>query len=831
MPTLFQISAFVAFIINAALGLIIYWMNVHRRINQYFLIASMTLALWLGVLAYGSGILDVPILIFWIRFATIASCFMLPAFDLLRLAIMNQDNERGMPYGRMIPWVILIVPTLVALNMPAFIRSVDFGPGGFPRPAYGWPQMVYVIYFLGGLILLIGRFVRDFRQSTGIQRIELEFTVLAFAVAAIVGLSCGQIIPLLTGFDNATQLMPLSSVLLDVVVAYGIATQRIMNVGEVLRRSTAYVLLAVYMSILYMVVLSLTMVAFAELIADPSTFAHLLAALVVAFSMAPANGRLQRVAARLFINVEEMNVGRTVREAQEALSQIDTIDAMMERFCGVISAAAGTDRFLLMVSRDGAYEQVYPKTEQEDVPRIENDEDLIGLLWQSHGPLTTEALTRMRPTPQTLAAIRTLKWLNAHLAVGIHSKERLEGVMLLGARLSGRIYGPDEQDALQIICNQFAASFENSKLYTEVEDGKIYNDMLVDSLSSGVIAVTADGTISVFNREAQRITGMSAESALNQPIECIAEPLSSAFKGTLDTGLELIDKELAIVRGEDIVIPIRLSCSRFRGHQGNLLGTLGVFGDLTLMKKLEAQVRRSDRLSSIGTLAAGMAHEIKNPLVSISTFTQLLPERYQDEEFRDTFFNLIGKEVKRIDSIVARLLKFSRPVKPMLHKIHLHNVIEDSLKLISQQLRRDNVTLSCDFNAESDLINGDVDLLGQSLINFFLNAVESMNDGEDLKVSTMLIKSRWYAARYRDSEGRLQLSIEDTGCGIAPDEMPRVFDPFFSTKSSGTGLGLAVAHGILEDHSATVEVESVSGHGTVFHILFPLVRDDQETES
>ena len=308
-----------------------------------------------------------------------------------------------------------------------------------------------------------------------------------------------------------------------------------------------------------------------------------------------------------------------------------------------------------------------------------------------------------------------------------------------------------------------------------------------------------------------------------------AAPLVASFDETFRSGLEIMDRELVVERNDELHIPIRLSCSVFHNHTGALLGVLGVFSDLTLLKKLEDQVRRSDRLSSIGTLAAGMAHEIKNPLVSISTFTQLLPERYEDEDFRNTFSRLIGKEVQRIDSIVSRLLKFSRPAKPFLQAIRLHAALEDSMNLISQQLRRKDIRLEKNLDAVNDLINGDVDLLSQAFINFFLNAIEAMQEGGTLTVSTVEIRSKWYSSRHGGSGTRIRLSIADTGCGIPAKDLARIFDPFFTTKSSGTGLGLSVSHSIIDEHDATLEVETEEGKGTTFNLLFPVLSEKEDT--
>ena len=308
MDNLLQIAAFVAFCVNAGLGVLVFAMNPQRRTNRYFLLTSFTLAAWLATLVCGAGARTRPMVIFWIRWATVASCFPPFAFDLLRMSIVDPD---GRPKGRFSEagiWLVLLIPVLIAVNLPALLIDVELMPSGFARPVYGWPQMVYVFYFLSALGLLTWRFWRDLRRTHGVQQAELEYTVLAFAVAAVVGIALGQLVPSLTSFTDAPQLMPLSVLLLDVVVAYGIATQRIMSVGVILRRCTAYVLLTAYLAVLYFAVFLGAHRLGGLFGAADDTLAHVLAALAVAFSMAPAHGRMQEFASRLFINVQSMDV-------------------------------------------------------------------------------------------------------------------------------------------------------------------------------------------------------------------------------------------------------------------------------------------------------------------------------------------------------------------------------------------------------------------------------------------------------------------------------------------------------------------------------------------
>jgi two-component system sensor histidine kinase HydH len=266
------------------------------------------------------------------------------------------------------------------------------------------------------------------------------------------------------------------------------------------------------------------------------------------------------------------------------------------------------------------------------------------------------------------------------------------------------------------------------------------------------------------------------------------------------------------------------------GHDQKPMGALLVFTDMTELKTLEEQVRRSDQLSSVGTLAAGMAHEIKNPLVTIKTFTQLLPERYTDADFRNEFASLVADEVSRIDSIVNQLLSFSKPSKPHLVSMPLRATIEKTLKLIHEQLVQKNIKLETRFLADEDLVSGDADLLTQALVNLNLNAIEAIGSDGTITVGTTNVIHHLFNGH--DGSDRaaavpcIRLHISDSGKGIAQDLLKKIFDPFFTSKSEGTGMGLSVAHGIIQEHHGAIEVESVVGAGATFYIYIPLHKEE-----
>jgi signal transduction histidine kinase len=225
-------------------------------------------------------------------------------------------------------------------------------------------------------------------------------------------------------------------------------------------------------------------------------------------------------------------------------------------------------------------------------------------------------------------------------------------------------------------------------------------------------------------------------------------------------------------------------------------------------EQLLTQVRRGEQMKAIGTLAAGLAHEIKNPLSSIKTFTEHLEARYDDPEFRGKFIKIVGGEVERMNLIVQRLLDFAKPAPPKLAPLSISAIIDGTLELLGDQLVERHVTIERAYAAQS-VILGDAQQLRQVLLNLFLNSLQAMNGHGRLSVSTAL------------SDTELIVTIADSGCGIPPKDLQKVFDPFFSTKPAGTGLGLAVARNIIEEHGGRIEIVSGVGQGTRVSIRFP----------
>ena len=233
------------------------------------------------------------------------------------------------------------------------------------------------------------------------------------------------------------------------------------------------------------------------------------------------------------------------------------------------------------------------------------------------------------------------------------------------------------------------------------------------------------------------------------------------------------------------------------------------------MMKMKMSLRRSDRLASLGTLTAGLAHEIRNPLVSVQTFLQLLPERYEDEEFRTQFHALACDEISRLNLLMEELLAFARPSEPNLRLTSLNDTIDKMLMLVGSECKKKGIEIIKDFSDNISEVVMDREQLKQVLMNLFLNAIQAMPAGGSLEVRTVSLVSS-------GKSDFVQIEVKDTGVGIPEKDIDSLFTPFFTTKEQGTGLGLAIAHQIIREHRGFIDVESKEGGGAAFFVTLPV---------
>ena len=407
--------------------------------------------------------------------------------------------------------------------------------GAAPSPIYGQGIKIYAAYFVVAFVTLIISYWRDLAKTTGSEHAELAFILIGAVSGVALALLVALILDYFVGPARAIWFAPFRVVFISLVIAYGIATRKIMDVGVLLRRFISYTLLAAYLLTLYVMVWWLVATALKSN-ANHRSIAHVAAAIVIAIAMAPARGVSQRLAERLFIRSHQLDFRDTVSKAAKILSSVTTLRDLLDRFADTVAEAVGADRVFILLPQKHAFSQAYPAVDPGSRYRLEltRDQATIEQLASSREPIVLDELHRVRPTPQLRRVMRQLDSLQIALAMGIYARDQLAGVILLGARRSGRIYGTVEQNALQVLCGQLAVAIENAELFTEVQNAKIYNETLLEKLTSGVIAVGTDKRITVFNNEAGQITGLNPDEML----ECSLDELPPAAGGAIARHVE-----------------------------------------------------------------------------------------------------------------------------------------------------------------------------------------------------------------------------------------------------------------------------------------------------
>ena len=829
----FQIVILTALLGNILVGLFVFLSNPKRVLNIGFSILSLQIAIWLISMFLCSVQHSEVVRLFWVRQTSAAGGALPLGFFFIYIIVANFGITIRQAIYKLRYWILACVAVFVLCHSSVFALSAKpvSETEMVPPTEYGWGFWLFIVFFLSVIITMAVGFWKGRKQASGVQKEELLFLQLGGCASLIFGVTLLVAAEILNE-QGISGFMPLSVLMLDGFVAYGIATRRILAASAVVQRVVSYALMTCYLVFLYVIAGWLAARLFALLLDDTVYISHLLAALVVAFSVSPAHGWMQTVSHRLFASANLLNVNVVLEQASQMFQEVSTEANLMEKFSDLVSEAFGTTKVVFLRPEGaGSYTQAHPVQTSGNPILFGSGNAVVALLMRDHEAFTVDTLHRMRPSLLVTNALKDLESTGSALAIGSFMRKDMKAILLLFPKKSGRIYDLRDQRALQLLCDQLAVALENANLYTAVQNGKIYNEILLDSLTSGIVAVNSDRMVTVFNQRAQKLTGLPESAVVDKAMTVLPPALIEGLETILNTKAGFRDKDMSIMTGDEEV-PIRVSGSMFRSHTGSLLGALLVFNDMTVLKKMEEQIRRTDRLSSIGTLSAGMAHEIKNPLVTIKTFTQLLPQQHNDPEFRHTFFDLVGQEVKRIDTIVNRLLNFARPAKAALKPVSLHEIVENSLRLVEQQLAQHEIVLERHLDAKRHVIEADAEQLNQTFINFFLNATHAMDKGGTLTVRTAVIRhSQDIPLVTGEQNGdSIRVDIQDTGCGIASEDLNKIFDPFFTTKEDGVGLGLSVSHGIIQEHNGIIDVESEKGKGTVFHVQFPLLNPQEKKD-
>ncbi len=411
-----------------------------------------------------------------------------------------------------------------------------------------------------------------------------------------------------------------------------------------------------------------------------------------------------------------------------------------------------------------------------------------------------------------------------HYFVPCVSKEGTIAVMALGRKASSEPLSSEDMALLAAVAAQAATALENGRLYRqlhnkadELERMREFSENILESLNDGLAVINRDDRIVRWNRRLEELYGIRHEDAVANRLDELFEPaflevLRSARRESPE-GAAFYRVPLTTRHDTARRLLVNMATTPLRDSDGAIAGTIVVIEDISARVQLEEQLQISEKMASIGLLAAGVAHEVNTPLTGISSFTQMLLQGAEPDDPKTKVLEKIERQTFRAAKIVNGLLNLARPAQTDSGAVDLNVVINDVLVLLEHQLRTGSIQVRKELSSSPLLIQGVEYKLQQVFLNLFLNARDAMPRGGWLTIAT------------KEDEAGAAIEIGDTGSGIPPEQLSRIYDPFFTTKEigKGTGLGLSISYGIIQEHGGTLNCESTVGKGTRFTLSLPMM--------
>lgn len=347
-----------------------------------------------------------------------------------------------------------------------------------------------------------------------------------------------------------------------------------------------------------------------------------------------------------------------------------------------------------------------------------------------------------------------------------------------------------------------------------LQDTSAIKDQVVTSLPVGLIATDKHGKIAFYNSAAERITGLDLALARGKEPDTILPSHLCRLRESLDLGESISEKEMECEFTENKIVPVSVSASKIINEEGRFVGQVLIIRDLGEVRRLQDEIRRKEKLAAIGGLAAGVAHEIRNPLSSIKGIATYYKSKFEDGSEDKEMAGVMIEEVDRLNRVISELLEFAGPTKLNKKLADINELLKHSVRLVEQEATAKKIGIQLDLASYSVKADVDPDRLTQCFLNLFLNALQAMESGGLFSISSSTGEA-----------GKAVIVIRDTGSGISAEDLNKIFDPYFTTKPKGTGLGLAIVQKIIEAHEGQIRVRSSIGQGTVFSIALPLVTE------
>ena len=601
--------------------------------------------------------------------------------------------------------------------------------------------------------------------------------------------------------------------LIPLSLAYAVVKHRLMDVELIFRRTLVYILALAAILGMCLLAVNLFQVLLASDQEPHVTVIAILSTMVVALLFSPVKNRIQEGIDRLFFR-ERYNSRRALLRLSQDLNADLDLGRMAERLLQGVHDALGVSSLALFLPHDDGGFWIFKDlgcTPAACLAHLPPGGSLVKALAAGE-PVLAEAHAELYPEagPLDLSHYFPCRVKGEIIAIlGVGRKEMFDPL------------NSEEVDVLQALAGQAATAVMNGRLYhslrekaNELQELTEYNENIIESMDSGILVLNLDGKVVRWNRAMEGLYRRQRDEVLGHSLdEIFPEAFLEALRGSLVLGR---NEEIANIYklhlpcNDGRALRVNVSVAPFKVGSGERCGTIIIVDDVTVRIGLEEQLQHSEKMASIGILAAGVAHEVNTPLTGISSYTQMLRQQIKNDDPRSALLEKIEKQTFRAAKIVNNLLNFSRSSKAEFENLDTNKVLLDVLSLLEHQLERGRIKVRKELN-DLPLVRGNENRLQQVFFNLILNARDAMPKGGWLTLAT------------RAEDDAVVVEVRDTGHGIKPEHVRRIYDPFFTTKGigRGTGLGLSISFGIVQEHGGAIFVESVPGQGTTFQVALP----------
>ncbi|MGI8788274.1 MAG: ATP-binding protein [Pyrinomonadaceae bacterium] len=719
-----------------------------------------------------------------------------------------------------------------------------------------------------GASVLLWRFFKNKKQPLVRQRIKWAMWGTIVAVVPIVLFQIARrFVPSLTEDYLSSALTTLPLALIPLSFGHSVVRYRLMDVDVVVRRALVYAMTTVAIAAMIGgLALGLVFLAVgnnlssAKVILNLSTTEIVLRVLIAVIVMAgivllsePLKKFLQERAERFFYGERYdlrnglLDFGRTL-SATTALEPL--LNALTERLCQVLDV----EKVAVFIENESQPEQykIAKSIGVSESYKVPNDfRQMIrrksagkGIVRADELELSEEELIEDDAPEETTAKgikgkieefrrnAKNIHRQELHYFVPCVVRGKMVAVLGLGRASDGSLLSSEDLEILQTVSGYVAVAVDNSLLYQEQEKRaeelallKEFNESIVESVNVGLLAVDETGTITRCNSTFEEMLDLSRDETIGKTVE---EIFDESFALNLENILGKSRWHLTEIRNaykmlttnrQGKTLILNVAVAPLRSVSQNQTGAIIVLENVTSRIKLEETLQQSEKLSSIGLLAAGVAHEVNTPLTGVSSYTQMLLGMIPETDPKHALLRKVQKQADRASNIVGNLLNFSRTGNASeFTEIDLNKLLDDTLQLLEPQFRKSQIEIVKNYAAAPPKIFGNAGKLQQVFTNLIINARDAMFAGGEIILTTAI-----------ENEDEIVVEVSDTGSGIEPENLGKIYDPFFTTKGvgSGTGLGLAVSYGIVQEHAGTISATSELGEGTTFRLVFPIAEKQQ----